>query len=210
MAPSCASRSLSVRAIFYCVLYPCVDMHHDDAYVATQVLLANLSRWRLCAPLLAATGHPGIGAACRRSSRWRHGRPLCGLVRQEADPVLHRRVYVSSVWEPRTASRRRRHRGELTALAVCALGCFGAAASPSLIIFCLTRFAVGLAVGSASTVAPLYISETSSSAKRGRLVTLFQISVRSSRPPSAKSDRVRPRSALAFSWHTWQVTSSTK
>lgn len=63
---------------------------------------------------------------------------------------------------------------------MCALGCFGAAASPSLIIFCLTRFAVGLAVGSASTVAPLYISETSSSAKRGRLVTLFQISVRSS------------------------------
>lgn len=57
---------------------------------------------------------------------------------------------------------------------VSALGC---ALAHSWTTFVLARFIAGLAIGSSSVLAPVYIAEISSAERRGRMVGLFQLSV---------------------------------
>jgi sugar porter (SP) family MFS transporter len=53
----------------------------------------------------------------------------------------------------------------------------GAALSPSWVPFMVFRFLGGLGVGASSVTAPLYISEVSPPASRGRMVGMFQFNV---------------------------------
>lgn len=57
------------------------------------------------------------------------------------------------------------------------ISAIGAALSRHLYIFILFRFIGGLAVGTASTLSPMYISEISPAEKRGRLVSLNQLAI---------------------------------
>ncbi len=54
---------------------------------------------------------------------------------------------------------------------------FGSAVAPNVMLFTVFRFLGGLAIGSASVSAPLYISEVAPAAQRGRLVALFQFNI---------------------------------
>lgn len=54
---------------------------------------------------------------------------------------------------------------------------FGSAVAGSVGTFTVFRFLGGLAIGSASVSAPLYISEVAPAAQRGRLVALFQFNI---------------------------------
>lgn len=65
-----------------------------------------------------------------------------------------------------------------SSLLVCVVASIASAAAPNLPALCAARFVLGISVGFASTVAPMYISEMSPAEARGRLVTLFQIAVR--------------------------------
>ncbi len=53
----------------------------------------------------------------------------------------------------------------------------GAAMAPSWVPFLIFRFLGGLGVGASSVTAPLYISEISPAASRGRMVALFQFNI---------------------------------
>jgi MFS transporter, SP family, arabinose:H+ symporter len=53
----------------------------------------------------------------------------------------------------------------------------GSAMSPNVGVFMVFRFMGGLAIGSSSVTAPLYISEIAPPARRGRLVALFQFNI---------------------------------
>ncbi|HEY4280414.1 MAG TPA: sugar porter family MFS transporter [Conexibacter sp.] len=57
------------------------------------------------------------------------------------------------------------------------VGAVGAAAAPSTGVLIVARFVIGLAVGFASTVVPLYISEIVPTARRGSMVALFQLAI---------------------------------
>ncbi|MCU0652309.1 MAG: sugar porter family MFS transporter [Candidatus Omnitrophica bacterium] len=57
------------------------------------------------------------------------------------------------------------------------LGAIGSAFAPSIPVLVLCRFAIGLAIGVASYVAPLYISEISPPDVRGALVSLNQLMI---------------------------------
>ncbi|MDO8186263.1 sugar porter family MFS transporter [Conexibacter sp. JD483] len=52
-----------------------------------------------------------------------------------------------------------------------------AAVAQSLAVLIVARFIIGLAVGFASTVVPLYISEVVPAARRGSMVALFQLAI---------------------------------
>jgi sugar porter (SP) family MFS transporter len=52
-----------------------------------------------------------------------------------------------------------------------------AAAAPGTFVLIVARFVIGLAVGFASTVVPLYISEIVPTARRGSMVALFQLAI---------------------------------
>src|SRR4051812_28459802 len=58
-----------------------------------------------------------------------------------------------------------------------AVSALGSALADSVLSFIAFRFAGGLAVGASSVVAPMYISEISPAAIRGRLTALFQFNV---------------------------------
>jgi len=58
-----------------------------------------------------------------------------------------------------------------------AVSALGSALANSVLSFIAFRFAGGLAVGASSVVAPMYISEISPAAIRGRLTALFQFNV---------------------------------
>ena len=69
-------------------------------------------------------------------------------------------------------------RGTLKWIAVLYLvSALGAALSPTWVPFLLFRFLGGLGVGASSVTAPLYISEVSPPASRGRMVGMFQFNV---------------------------------
>lgn len=53
----------------------------------------------------------------------------------------------------------------------------GAALTPSWVAFLVFRFLGGLGVGASSVTAPLYISEVSPAARRGRMVAMFQFNI---------------------------------
>lgn len=57
------------------------------------------------------------------------------------------------------------------------LSSLGSAISPDVVTFMVFRFLGGLAIGSSSVTAPLYISEIAPAESRGRLVALFQFNI---------------------------------
>ena len=63
----------------------------------------------------------------------------------------------------------------LVAAAIYLLGSLGCALAPSAGFLVCARFFLGLAVGMASFVAPLYLSEISPSHLRGRMVSMYQL-----------------------------------
>ena len=67
----------------------------------------------------------------------------------------------------------------LVTAATFAVGVVGAAASPGFWVLVASRLVIGLAVGSASMVVPLYISEIAPPARRGALTSLNQLAITS-------------------------------
>lgn len=65
----------------------------------------------------------------------------------------------------------------LVSAAVFIVGALASAAAQDLAMLVVARLVVGVAVGVASAVAPVYISEVAPPEERGRLVTFFQLSV---------------------------------
>jgi sugar porter (SP) family MFS transporter len=77
----------------------------------------------------------------------------------------------------RTADRIGRRPVILITAGVFVVGVLGAAFSPALWFLILTRFVIGLAVGSASMAVPLYISEVAPPRVRGALVSFNQMAL---------------------------------
>ena len=67
----------------------------------------------------------------------------------------------------------------LLTAAVFIVGVLGAAFSPAFWFLVMTRFVIGLAVGSASMVVPLFIGELAPPSTRGALVSLNQLAITS-------------------------------
>lgn len=67
----------------------------------------------------------------------------------------------------------------ITTAAIFGLGAIGTAFAPSVALLLAGRVIVGAAIGAASFIAPLYISEISPNSFRGRLVSLNQIALTS-------------------------------
>jgi SP family galactose:H+ symporter-like MFS transporter len=65
----------------------------------------------------------------------------------------------------------------LVAALIFALGAIGTAAAPNIFLLILGRIVVGVAIGIASEVAPLYISEVAPAKARGSLVSLNQLAI---------------------------------
>ncbi len=65
----------------------------------------------------------------------------------------------------------------LVSAIVFALGAMGTSAAPSIFLLVLGRIIVGVAIGIASEVAPLYISEVAPAEMRGSLVSLNQLAI---------------------------------
>lgn len=65
----------------------------------------------------------------------------------------------------------------LAAAIVFAVGAIASAAAPGVEVLVIARVVVGVAIGLASAVAPVYISEVAPPEVRGRLVTFFQLAV---------------------------------
>jgi SP family arabinose:H+ symporter-like MFS transporter len=53
----------------------------------------------------------------------------------------------------------------------------GTGLAPTMVLFLMARFTGGFAVGAASVVSPMYISEIAPASIRGRLVSLYQLSI---------------------------------
>ena len=67
--------------------------------------------------------------------------------------------------------------GLMTAAVIFALSSLGMAASGSLTVFIIMRFAAGIGVGMASMLSPMYIAEISPAAVRGRNVAINQLTI---------------------------------
>lgn len=70
-----------------------------------------------------------------------------------------------------------RRRVVLIAAVVFALGAIGAGLAPAVWVLVLFRVVLGVAVGAASVMVPLYISEMSPTPVRGTLASLFQLAI---------------------------------
>ncbi|KAF4407220.1 MULTISPECIES: sugar porter family MFS transporter [Streptomyces] len=77
----------------------------------------------------------------------------------------------------RLAVRYGRRRVVLWVALVFAVGALGSAAAPGVGTLIAARFVLGLAVGGASNMVPVYIAEVAPAAIRGRLMVLFQLMV---------------------------------
>ncbi|MEV0521881.1 sugar porter family MFS transporter [Streptomyces sp. NPDC050439] len=84
---------------------------------------------------------------------------------------------VGALGSGRLAGRFGRRRVVLWVAAVFALGAVGAAVAPGAEALVAARFVLGLAVGGASNMVPVYIAEVAPAAIRGRLMVLFQLMV---------------------------------
>ncbi len=65
----------------------------------------------------------------------------------------------------------------MTVAGIFAVGVIGSGLSPSALWLGVARIVLGFAVGGASQIVPVYIAELAPPAKRGRLVTFFNISI---------------------------------
>lgn len=61
--------------------------------------------------------------------------------------------------------------------ALFAITCIGTGLAPSFSVFVINRFLGGIAVGAASILSPMYISEIAPFQLRGRLVSVYQLSI---------------------------------
>jgi len=75
------------------------------------------------------------------------------------------------------ADHQGRRRPLLWVAVLFALTCAATGLAPTFTIFILARFAGGLAVGAISVLAPMYVSEISPAASRGRMGTLYQLAI---------------------------------
>ena len=75
------------------------------------------------------------------------------------------------------SDRAGRKRSLLAAALLFAISSIGAALATGLVEFCAARIAGGLAIGVASALTPVYISEISPPESRGRLVSLNQLAI---------------------------------
>jgi SP family galactose:H+ symporter-like MFS transporter len=75
------------------------------------------------------------------------------------------------------ADRLGRRRILIVTAVVFGLGAIGAALAPDTLLLVSARFVAGLAIGTASFVAPLYISEIAPVAIRGKLVSINQVAL---------------------------------
>ncbi|QDH25840.1 sugar porter family MFS transporter [Neokomagataea tanensis] len=65
----------------------------------------------------------------------------------------------------------------MLAAALFIIGTFSAAAAGSVTVLSVSRLVLGLAIGAASQIVPIYIAEISPAHRRGRLVVAFQLAV---------------------------------
>ncbi len=86
---------------------------------------------------------------------------------------------VGAFFAGRIADKVGRRRTVLMTAALFIVGVLGAAFSPNLVSLVLMRFVIGLAVGSASMVVPLYIGEAAPPQIRGALVSFNQLAITS-------------------------------
>jgi SP family galactose:H+ symporter-like MFS transporter len=70
-----------------------------------------------------------------------------------------------------------RRRMILIAAVIFIVGTLGSALAPEAVVLTLSRLLIGIAIGLASATCPVYISEVAPPELRGRMVTLFQLSV---------------------------------
>ncbi|WP_424851294.1 sugar porter family MFS transporter [Streptomyces sp. SAI-129] len=84
---------------------------------------------------------------------------------------------VGALLAGRLAVRHGRRRVVIAVAAVFALGAAAAAAAPGTGSLVAARFVLGLAVGGASNMVPVYIAEVAPARIRGRLMVLFQLMV---------------------------------
>ncbi|MFJ8751956.1 MFS transporter [Streptomyces sp. NPDC102441] len=77
----------------------------------------------------------------------------------------------------RLAARHGRRRVVIAVAVVFGLGAGAAAAAPDVNSLIAARFVLGLAVGGASSMVPVYIAELAPARIRGRLMVLFQLMV---------------------------------
>lgn len=70
-----------------------------------------------------------------------------------------------------------RRRSLLTAAVIFAVGALGCAAAPDESVLIAARFALGLAIGTASLTVPAYIAEIAPKESRGKLVSLQQLMI---------------------------------
>lgn len=84
---------------------------------------------------------------------------------------------VGALGSGRLAGRFGRRRVVMWVAVVFALGAVGAALAPGAEALVAARFVLGLAVGGASNMVPVYIAEVAPAAIRGRLMVLFQLMV---------------------------------
>ncbi|AYA15278.1 sugar porter family MFS transporter [Streptomyces alfalfae] len=77
----------------------------------------------------------------------------------------------------RTAVRHGRRKVVVAVAVIFAVGAVAAAVAPDVATLIAARFVLGLAVGGASNMVPVYIAELAPAAVRGRLMVLFQLMV---------------------------------
>lgn len=77
----------------------------------------------------------------------------------------------------RTAEKYGRRPALLLAAFVFAFSSLGMALAPSLTLFIFSRFCAGIGVGMASVLAPMYIAEVSPPQVRGRMVSIYQLTI---------------------------------
>lgn len=70
-----------------------------------------------------------------------------------------------------------RRRVVLAAAVIFAFGALGAGAAPSVAALVFFRIVLGIAVGAASVMVPLYLSEMAPTRMRGRLASMFQLAI---------------------------------
>ncbi|MEW2289942.1 sugar porter family MFS transporter [Streptomyces sp. NPDC047841] len=84
---------------------------------------------------------------------------------------------VGALWSGRLAVRHGRRRVVQWVAVVFAAGALASAVAPDTGALIAARFVLGLAVGGASNMVPVYIAEVAPAAIRGRLMVLFQLMV---------------------------------
>jgi len=104
---------------------------------------------------------------------------LSSLDKELVTSLLLVGAMVGALFAGRVADRIGRRPTVLITAVVFIVGVLGAALSPSFVFLVVMRFVIGVAVGSASMVVPLYIGEAAPPQIRGALVSFNQLAITS-------------------------------